>query len=169
MRHILQGFTMYLDGVDFGADTEEVDLPLPKPMTQEYRGGAMDMALALPMSAIEVLECTVKMSGLNPSIMGKMAQGPGVVNRLTFRGAVLREQEGGISTHICTIEGAVNASSRDRWQRGEKVGTEFMVNGIRYMRYEVDSLVVHELQAFPPKRIVNGVDQLNDVNTALGY
>ncbi len=127
------------------------------------------MALALPMSAIEVLECTVKMSGLNPSIMGKMAQGPGVVNRLTFRGAVLREQEGGISTHICTIEGAVNASSRDRWQRGEKVGTEFMVNGIRYMRYEVDSLVVHELQAFPPKRIVNGVDQLNDVNTALGY
>ncbi len=29
MRHILQGFTMFLDGLDFGIDTEEVDLPLP--------------------------------------------------------------------------------------------------------------------------------------------
>lgn len=169
MRHILQGFTMFMDGLDFGIDTEEVDLPLPRPVTQEYRGGGMDTAINQAMSAIEALEVTVKMSGHNPEILKRMALRPGRTTRVTFRGGVLRELDGGIATHVCIVEGAINGSSRDRWQRGEKSGLEFVMNSLRYMRYEADTDIIHEIQAWPPKRIINGINQLAELNTALGY
>lgn len=169
MRHILQGFTMFLDGVDFGIDTEEVELPLPTPVTQEYRGGAMDLGVNLPMAALEALEVTVKMAGQSPEIMKRMALAPGQTSRVTFRGGVLTESNGVVVPHIGIVQGAINGGSRDRWQRGEKSGVEFVINGLIYYRYEVDAQVVHEIQHWPPKRIVNGIDQLAGLNTALGY
>lgn len=169
MRHIMQGFTMYLDGLDFGIDTEEVELPLPTPMTQDYRGGGMDLGVSQAMSAIEALAITVKMAGHNPEIMKRMALAPGVTSRVTFRSGVLRELDGGIATHVCIVEGAINGGTRDRWQRGEKSGVEFVMNSVKYLRYEVDADVIHEIQAWPPKRTINGIDQLAALNAALGY
>lgn len=169
MRHILQGFTMFLDGMDFGIDTEEVELPVPTPVTQEYRGGGMDMGLNQPMAAIEALEVTVKMAGHSPDIMKRMALAPGRTTRVTFRAGVLTEQTGGIATHICIVEGCINGGTRDRWQRGEKSGIEFVINGIIYLRYEAAADVIHELRAWPPKRVINGVEQLVALNAALGY
>ena len=169
MRDILQAFTMYIDGSDFGYDTETVTLPNPTPVTQEYQGGGMDLKVDQPMAALEALEATVKMSGLNPDIMKKMAKGPGQTTRLTFRGAVLNEPTGTYVAHIAIVEGAPNFGSSDEWKRGEKSGLEFIVNGIIYYRYEAGADIIHEVQAWPPKRIVNGVDQLTDINRALGY
>ncbi|MDR6954119.1 P2 family phage contractile tail tube protein [Ancylobacter sp. 3268] len=169
MRHILQGFTMYIDTLDFGIDTETVELPLPIPTTQEYRGGGMDLAVELPMAAIGALSITVKMSGLNPDIMGRMAMAPGTTRRITFRGGVLQETDGSIVSHVCVADGHINGSSRDTWSRGEKVGLEFVINGVKYYRYEANAQIVHELGAWPPKRIINGVDQLAGLNAALGY
>src|SRR4051794_34352980 len=59
------------------------------------------------------------------------------------------------------------AGSRDAWHRGEKSGLEFTVKGIIYFRYDVQDRqdrVVHEVSAWPPRRVVGGIDQLNDVN-----
>lgn len=169
MRHILLGFTMFMEGLDFGIDTEEVELPFPTPVTQDYRGGGMDLSVNQAMSAIEALGVTVRMSGHNPEIMKRMALAPGSTTRVTFRGGILREANGGVAAHVCNVEGAINGSSRDRWQRGEKSGFEFVINSIRYLRYEADADVIHELQAWPPVRIINGVNQLASLNQALGY
>lgn len=169
MRHILQGFTMWIDGDDFGYDTETVNLPKPTPTTQEYQGGAMDLKVNQPMASLEALEVGVKMSGLNPTIMKKMARGPGQTTRLTFRGAVLDEPTGTHIPHIAIVEGCVNFGERDEWKRGEKSGFDFVVNGVIYYRYEAGSDIIHEIQAWPPRRLVDGVDQLRGVNAALGY
>lgn len=169
MRHTLQGFTMHIDGLDFGLDTEEVDLPIPTPKTEEYLGGGVDLTVDQPMGALDALSATVKMAGSNPEVLKRMGLGPGVTTRLTFRAAVLRQMDGGIATHVCIVQGCMNGGSRDRWQRGTKSGLEFIVNGIQYLRYEVDAEVIHEVQMYPPKRIINGVDQLAGINAALGY
>ena len=132
-------------------------------------GGGMDLSVAQPLAALEAMEATVKMAGQNPTIMRKMAKGPGQTTRITFRGAVLSESTGIVETHVCIIEGAPNAGSRDTWQRGEKSGIEFTINGIIYFRYDVQDTTVHEVSAWPPRRVVDGVDQLNAVNQALGY
>lgn len=169
MRDILQGFTMWIDGVDYGIDTEEVELPFLTPVTQDYRGGGMDLGVKMPMSALEPLEFKVKMAGQNPEVMKRMALGPGKTTRVTFRGAVTSEDTGVVDAHVCIVEGAINGDSRDRWNRGEKVGFEFVINGVKYMKYTAADEIIHEVQAYPPKRIVNGIDQLADVNQALGY
>lgn len=169
MRHILQGFTMFFGNADYGIDTEEVEIPFPRPVMQGYRGGGMDLGLNLPMSAIEALEFTVRIAGQNPDVMSQMALAPGHTQLITFRGGVLTEHDGRVVPHICIVQGAINGSSRDRWQRGEKVGFEYAINAVRYMRYEADARVIHELQAWPPKRVVNGVNQIADLNAALGY
>ncbi|MBO6755762.1 MAG: phage major tail tube protein [Roseibium sp.] len=169
MRHILQGFTMFIDGEDFGYDTEEIEIPIPTPVTQDYRGGGMDLGVTTPIAAIQALEITVKMAGHSPDIMKKLARGPGQTSRVIFRGSVLAESNSGTEAHVCVVEGSANGGSRDRWQRGEKSGLEFIINGILYFRYEADNEVIHELQAWPPKRIVNGLDQIASINRDLGY
>ncbi|MBC6714803.1 phage major tail tube protein [Aurantimonas sp. DM33-3] len=169
MRHIMQGFTMHIEGLDFGIDTEEVTLPLPTPVTQEYRGGGMGLGMNMAMAALEALEPTIKMAGHNPDIMRRMAKGPGQTTRVTFRGAFLTEASGVYVPHVCVIEGAPNPGSRDTWQRGEKSGIEFMMNTVKYMRYDVGDEPIHEVSAWPPKWIVDGIDQIGGINGALGY
>ncbi|EFO32138.1 phage tail tube protein FII [Roseibium sp. TrichSKD4] len=169
MRHILQGFTMFIDGDDYGIDTEEIELPIPTPTEQTYRGGGMDLEVNMPMAALEALEATVKMSGHSPDVMKMLGRGPGKKKRITFRGAVLEERDGETVPHVCVIEGVPMAGSRDRWQRGEKSGLEFKISGITYFRYDVKDAPVHEIQHYPPKRIIDGVDELAGINAALGY
>lgn len=168
MRHILQAFTVYIGSEDFGYDTEEVTLPVPTPLTEEYRGGGMHMAVNQPMSAIEPLEATFKMAGHSPDILKRMALGPGRTTRLTVRGAVRDEPSGNDVAHVAIIEGAMNGGSHDTWQRGQKSGLEFVMNGIIYFKYEVADEIIHECASYPPVMVVNGVDQLLGVNQILG-
>jgi len=169
MRDILQGFTMYINGDDFGLDTEEITLPIPIPKMQEYRGGGMDLAVNMPLMAIEALEITVKQAGHNVKVQRLFAKGPGSRESFQFRGAVQSEDDGSIESHVIVVEGSANGDSRDAWNRGEKSGMSWKINNLRYFRYEADGEVIHELQAWPPKRTVYGVDQLAGVNAALGY
>ncbi len=169
MRDILQGFTMYINSEDFGEDTEELTLPIPVPTTQTYRGGGMDLAVDMPMLALEAMEISVKQAGQSTKIQRLCAQGPGNRESFQFRGAVQSDDDGTIAAHVVVVEGSANGDSRDAWNRGEKVGFNWKINNIRYFRYEADGEVIHEIQAWPPKRIVYGVDQLANVNAALGY
>lgn len=169
MRDILQGFTMYVNGDDFGEDTEELTLPVPTPTTQNYRGGGMDLAVEMPMFALEAMEITIKQAGQSVRVQRMCAKGPGSRDSFQFRGAVQSDSDGSIAAHVIVVEGSANADSRDSWNRGEKVGFNWKINNLRYFRYEADGEVIHEVQAWPPKRIVYGVDQLASVNAALGY
>lgn len=169
MRHILQGFTMFIEGSDYGFDTEEVEIPFPNVVRQDYRGGGMDVGVKLGMAALEPLEAKVKMAGSNPNIMKLVGRGPGQTVQVTFRGAVMSEVDGTTVPHVAIINGQFNEASRDRWQRGEKSGIEYTLDAITYYRYEADVEIVHEIQAWPPRRIINGVDQLGGINNALGY
>lgn len=169
MRHILQGFTQWIDGQDFGYDTGTVQLPVPTPLKQSYLGGGMALTVDLTMAAFEALECTVKMLGQNPDIMKKMAKGPGITSTVTYRAAVLDEPSGQYVPHLGIVQGCPNFADRDEWKRGEQSGFGYTMGGIIYYRYEVGPDIIHEVQAWPPKWVVDGVDQLAGINAALGY
>jgi len=169
MRDILQGFTVYLNGVDHGMDCEEIGLPTPSNVQQEYRGGGMDLAVNQGMAAMEPLEATLRFAGHPAGILGSVAQGPGKSVVLTARGAVMDTLTGVTVAHVVVITGQFNEHSRDNWQRGEKGGLELTMTGITVYRYEVGGAILHDIQAYPPRRIINGVDQLAEINAILGY
>jgi P2 family phage contractile tail tube protein len=169
MRDILQGFTVYFDGEDHGIDCEELGVPTPTNVQQEYRGGGMDLAVNQGMAALEALEATFRFSGFPPSVLGRTALGPGKTIMVTARGAVMDTLTGITSAHVVIMQGQFNGHSRDNWQRGEKSGMEITMGGIIAYRYEVDGAIVHDIQAYPPRRVVNGVNQLAEINAILGY
>lgn len=169
MRHVLQGFTMWVGNNDYGYDTDEVTLPMPTPKTAAYLGGAMAVEVNQPFAALEALEATIKMSGHNPEIMKLLGQYPGKVERFTFRGGVLDEPSGSTVPHIAIVEGSPNFGDRDAWKRGDQSGFQFLINGIIYYRYEAGSELIDELVPYPPKWIKDGVDQLSELGTALGF
>lgn len=169
MRDILQGFTFYMQGVDYGADCEEIGLPTPTNVVQEYRGGGMDLAVNQGMAAMEPLEATFRFSGYPEAVMGSVATGPGKSVTVTARGAVMDTLTGVTTAHVVVITGQFNEHSRDNWQRGEKSGLEVTMSGITAYRYEVGGAILHDIQAYPPRRIMNGVDQLAEINQILGY
>lgn len=167
MKSILQGFTLFVAGIDYGIECEELELPTPTPLTQEYRGGGMDLGVSQSMAALEPLEATFKFAGQVPDILAKTALGPSQIITVTARGAVLNSLTGVYDAHVAIINGQFNAHSRDRWQRGEKSGIEVTMGSIMTYRYEIGSRIVHDIQAYPPRRIVDGVDQLAGINTIL--
>lgn len=169
MRDILQGFTVYFGGNDYGIDCEEVGLPTPTLVQQEYRGGGMDLAVNQGMAAIEPLEATFRFAGHPARVLGAVAQGPGKNLIVTIRGAVQDTLTGITVAHVIVLTGQFNEHSRDNWQRGEKGGLEITMSGITVYRYEVGGAILHDIQAYPPRRIIGGVDQLAEINTILGY
>jgi len=169
MRDILQGFTAYFNGRDQGIDCEEVGLPTPTNVRQEYRGGGMDLAVNQGMAALEPLEATFRFSGHSVNALRAVGQGPGKNITVTVRGGVLDSLTGVTTAHVVILVGQFNEFSRDNWQRGEKGGIELTMSGIQVYRYEVGGAILHDIQAYPPRRVIDGVDQLADLNAILGY
>lgn len=169
MRHLLQGFTMFLNGADFGIDTEEITLPHPVLKSEVYQGGGMVLEVDQLFSSVEALEVQVMMAGKNPDIMKLMGLAPNKTSQVTVRGGVLTEATGAIVPHVANIEGSIASSSNDAMKRGQKSGLEFVIKNLVYFRYEVGDEIIHEVQAWPPKLIIDGVDQIAELNNALGY
>jgi hypothetical protein len=169
MRDILQGFTLYIAGVDHGIDCEEIGLPTPQNVQQEYRGGGMDLAVNQGMAALEALEATFKFAGHARSVLQQVAPGPGKFISVTARGAVLNSLTGEHDAHVVVLQGQFNQHSRDAWKRAEKGGLEVTMSGILAYRYEIAGNVTHDIQAWPPRRVINGVDMLSNINQILGY
>ncbi|KZL17699.1 Phage tail tube protein FII [Pseudovibrio axinellae] len=169
MRDVMLGFTMFVAGKDHGIDTEVVKLMMPKSVTQEYRGGGMDLGINQPMAALEPIEIGIKFSGLNTDIAAMIGQQPGMKIRTTFRLAVKDKANGNVIPHVAVVEGEFNGDSTDDLQRGEKAGFDALIQGVSYYKRMAGTQIIHHLQAYPPKRIINGVDHLEQVNNALGY
>ncbi len=169
MRDILQGFTVYIDGVDHGIDCEEIGLPTPKNVEQAYRGGGMDLEVNQGMAALEALEASFKFAGHARNVLAKVARGPGKFLIVTARGAVLNTMTGVHDAHVVVLNGQFNTHERDNWKRAEKGGLDVKMTGIIAYRYEIGSDVIHDIQAYPPRRVINGVDELSAINTILGY
>ncbi|MGH0003978.1 phage major tail tube protein [Pseudovibrio ascidiaceicola] len=169
MRDIMQGFTMYVEGQNHGIDTEVVKLMMPKAKTQEYQGGGMDMAVNQPMASLEAMEIGVKFSGLNVDVSELIARRPGLKVRTSFRLAVKDGVTGNVIPHVAVCLGEYNSDSADDLQRGEKAGFDLLIQGVTYFKRMAGPRVIHLLNAYPPRRVVGGVDQLKDINYALGY
>jgi uncharacterized protein len=168
MQNILRGFTMFIQNIDYGLDIEEVEIPIPTEVTDEVRSGGMDLGVAVSLAALEPLEVSFKMLGQAPEIQSLTALGPGKRNTFTFRGATVNEIDGKTTEHVIIVEGKISEGSREAWGRGNRTGTDYAIKNVVYYRYEVDRKIVHEIQAWPPKRVVDSVDQLADINAALG-
>lgn len=168
MRHILRGYTMWVGGVDYGYEIEELECALPDEIYVDHNYGGAVMTAQVPMIKIAALEPTLKFASHNPRIAEMLMRAPGVVDTFTFRGALVDELDGATRSNVIVYEGRLAAPSPDAWAREDKAGIGYTIKGVRYFRYEIGEEPIHEISLFPAKMVVNRVDRLAGINQALG-
>ena len=84
----------------------------------------------------------------------------------TLRGA-LRSEDATVKAVVCQIRGRIKEIDFGTWKPGEKAPMKAAV-AVRYYKLELDGAVLHEVDVENMIRIVNGVDQLAEIRTALG-
>lgn len=168
MRQILRGFTMWVNGIDFGYEVEELQCALPEEVYTEHMYGGAVMTAQVPMVKIGLLEPTMKFASHNPRLSELLLAAPGAVNTFTFRAALIDEIDGATSPNLIIYEGRLASPSADAWSREDKAGMGYTIKGVRYFRYEIGNEPIHEIGLYPAKMIVNRVDRLSGINDALG-
>lgn len=168
MRQILRGFTMWVNGYDYGYEVEELQCALPDEVYVEHQYGGAVMTAQIPMLKIGLLEPTIKLASHNPRLAELLLAGPGVTNTFTFRAALIDEIDGATTPNLIVYEGRLATPAPDAWTREDKAGMGYTIKGVRYFRYELGGQAVHEVSLFPAKMVVNRLDRLAGINEALG-
>ena len=166
MRNILRAYTLWVAGVDFGYEVEEVEVVFPNETYVEHRYGGSLMTAEMPMGFFEVLNPTFKLATHSPEMLGYLNQSIGVTQFFTFRAALVDEVGGATRPEVIVYEGRLAAPEVDGFTRGEKSGTGYTIKGVRYFRAEIGGATLHEMS--PERRTVNGVDVSAGINQALG-
>ena len=170
MRQILRGYTMYVGGVDYGYEVEEITCPMPDQVYTEHMYGGAVMTAQVGMMKIGLLEPTVKFQSHNPEIIGRLMKPPGQRDTFTFRAALIDELDGVVRPNLIIYEGQLAAPAPDPWAREDKSGIEYTIKNVIYYRQEIGDTPVHEIGLQPAKMVINRVDLLrvNGYNAALG-
>ncbi|XWN29970.1 MAG: phage major tail tube protein [Devosia sp.] len=168
MRHILRAYTMWVDGVDYGYEIEELQCALPNEVYVDHMYGGAVMTAQVPMVKIEALEPTIKFASHNPDISGLLMRPPGTVDTFTFRSALIDETDGTTRANVIIYEGRLAAPEPDPWAREDKAGLGYGIKSVRYYSYEVGGARIHEVGLNPRKLMINRVDLLAGINEALG-
>jgi len=168
MRHILRGYTMWVGGVDYGYEIEELECALPDETYVEHEYGGAVMTAEVPMIKIGLLNPTMKFASWNPTIESLLLRAPGVTDTFTFRKALVDESDGTTKASVLIYEGRLAAPETDTLSRSDKSGIGYTIKGVRYFRHEIGGDPIHEISLYPAKMIVNRVNRLSGINEALG-
>ncbi|MGP3789414.1 phage major tail tube protein [Pseudomonas sp. B392_1p] len=161
----LFNMTMFLDGTNFAGDVLSVTLPKLKVKTEEHRAGGMDAPIDMDMG-LEKLEAGFSCSGARSEVLGKFGLADQSAFFGNFRGA-FKGQKGKVKKVIATFRGQLIEVDPGDWKPGDKAEFKYGVS-LSYYKLEIDDTLVHEIDPANAVRVVNGVDQLAAVRTALG-
>jgi uncharacterized protein len=162
---ILKNFQLFLDGRGYAGNVDELQLPGLKVKNEEYRAGGMDAPVALDMG-MEKMECTFKLSKFDQSALALWGAGPGNTTQMTIRGA-LESLDGSVIPLVVNIEGTVDDMTPESITAGGKSGLSVMVS-VRHYKLTINNVVIHDIDVINMTRIINGVDRMASIRTAIG-
>lgn len=168
MRHILRGYTMFVAGIDYGYEIEEIQTALPTEVYVDHVYGGAVMTAQVPMLKIEAMEPTIKFASHNPDIRRLLLRRPGQRDIFTMRAALIDHTDGTIKPDVLIYEGRLTAPEPDAMSREDKSGIGVTIKDVVYFREEIGNETIHEIGLYPAKMVVNRVDLLRDWNDALG-
>ena len=166
MRDVLRNFTAYEDGSNFHLVVNELVLPAIRDITEDARGGGMDMPVDVALG-LQKLAAEIKLEGRSRDLMLKAGLKPGTHKRVVYRGYTVNEIDGAERSEMAIIEGRINANP-DPWKHGSLVGVSYPITSIIYFKHAINGEVIHEIDAVNMVRIVGGVDQNTGARDALG-
>lgn len=167
MDKVIVNANVFIDGVGYFGKCTTLTPPKPKVNTEKYRGGGMDGPVPIDVG-MEAMECSASFRGLDKRYLAKfgIASGSSRNVPMTFRGA-MRSRDGSDEAAVVYVRGPVTEIDWGDWKAGEENEVKLMMEPV-YYKSEIAGETVHEIDFENAIRIIDGVDQLASMRSALG-
>jgi P2 family phage contractile tail tube protein len=156
---------LFIDGISFSGDVPELSLPKVKVKTEGYRAGGMDGEIDMDMG-LEKLECSFSTNGVRKEALKFFGLADQTAFNGSFRGS-FKEQKGRFVGTIATIRGMLIEVDPGSWKPGDKAEFKYAVSP-SYYKLEIDGVVIYEIDPVNSVRVIDGVDQLQQMRNQLG-
>lgn len=164
-RDILKNYHLTVDGRGYAGQVIEYNAPELAIVTEEHRAGGMDSSVAIDMG-MEPLEASFTLSSYSRDVLALFGVAEGNEVPMTVRGA-LESNDGTVTPVVHAMRGKITKIAPGAWTPGAKPAMAVTVR-LAYYRHEQGGQAVHEIDVENMVRIVDGVDRLAEIRTALG-
>lgn len=163
---VLKNFNLFIDGVGYAGLVEDITLPKLTLKRDDWYNGGMDTPSDLEMG-LEKLECDFTLSEYNDVVIKKFASRLNTAAQvpLTLKGGL--DGEAGVTPVAIALVGAWKDIDMGSWKAGDKPTLKVSIS-LRYYKLTVGAVDLVEVDVENMVRIVDGVDQLKDMRTAIG-
>jgi P2 family phage contractile tail tube protein len=162
---MLTNLNLFVDGVSFNGDVASLTLPKFTLKTEEHRAGGMDAPVEMDMG-MEKGEASFVTVGVRRESLKYFGLADGTAFNGTFRGA-FKGLRNTVVPVVITLRGMLKEVDMGDWKPGDKAEIKHAV-ALTYWKVEVDGRVMYEIDPLAMVRVVDGVDQLAAVRSALG-
>ena len=157
--------SLFIDGISFSGDVPELSLPKLSIKTESYRAGGMDGEIDMDMG-LEKMESSFSTNGVRKEAMKFFGLADQTAFNGSFRGS-FKEQRGRFVGVVATLRGLLKEVDPGSWKAGDKAEFKYTV-GVAYYKLEIDGAVIYEIDPVNSVRVINGVDQLQQMRSQLG-
>jgi len=161
-RDLLKYHSVFIAGLHLGS-VKEYTPPVPSVALEDYRTGAMDAPIKVDVG-MEALGAELKLGAYELEAYNKVGAFAEV--EVSVRGAIERI-DGTTIAVVHTMTGRLSTGNRGTWAAGALPEGTIGI-AASYFKEEVDGEVVTEIDIPNMIRIINGVDQMEEVRNALG-
>ncbi len=161
----LKGFALFVDGRGYVGKVSEIELPEMSSKSETFRGGGMDAEIELDMG-LEAMTCTWTMMEYNEDQLAVALQLAGDGVDVTVRGGLQAENTATTPVEV-RMRGRVKKLELGTLKAGEKSEPKFELT-CQYFRYVQAGRELIEIDCINHVRRINGVDQMAEMNVALG-
>lgn len=165
IQHVFSNLNAFVAGKGYLGRVAEFTPPSLAPVVREYKAGGMGAEVAIPMGAVEKLECSFTITGYDPDIFKQFAVVPGRLVQLRFTGA-LTDYDGTCRPIEISMR-AVLSYEPDAWKPAE--ASDLKVNAMcHYYKLDIDGRTLVEIDPVNMVAVIDGRDQLAEMRAALG-
>lgn len=164
-RDVLKNLNLFVDGKGFAGQLQEFNPPKLALVTEEFRGGGMDMPVELTMG-MEKLECDFTLISYDRDVLSALGVAEGSTLPLVVREA-LESFDGTVTPVVHTMRGKIKELDSGTHKPGEVAPLKGTM-ALTYYKLTHGGATVIELDPENMVRIVNGTDVLSAIRSALG-
>lgn len=162
---VLYNTNLFVDGVSFAGDVPSLTLPKLTVKTEAHRGGGMGGEIEMDMG-LEKIESSFTTVGVRRESLKYFGLSDQTGCNAVFRGA-FKGLKGQITPVVATLRGMLKEVDMGDWKAGDKAEIKHAL-ALQYYKLEIDGRVMYEIDMVNCVRVIDGVDQMADVRSALG-
>jgi hypothetical protein len=162
---ILRNFALFIDGKGYAGNCEEFVPPKLVSQTEDFKAGGLDAPLKIELGQ-EAMEAGFTLTKFDANALSMWGLGPGSEVPFVSRGAT-QNFDGTVTPVVIYCRGKIGEEDPGNWQPQAKATLKFTVD-VSYYRRDINGKTVTEIDVPNMKRIINGVDVLAAIRSALG-